>query len=417
MKKSVIILGGGIAGLAAARQLAHHNFAVAVIEAQDRLGGRIRTLRHAHAPIELGAEFIHGESKPLLEAVRDAGLETQPVSGKNQVVENGRFEDFDIWDRAGEIFRRINLNGPDTPFEEFLARQKDLDERAREATRHFVEGFNAAHVNRISSHALLRAEQSAEKMNGSLQLRVTPGYSALVDFFANEIKKLNGVVITNARAQQIIWKPKHVEVAVEIQNQLKIFTADAAIVTLPLGILKADEIEFHPALPDKVEAVRNLDFGNIVKVIFEFREAFWGDLGFFHALDRQIPTWWHDPRGPILIGWAGGSYADALLKYSHSELEQIGLEILGSIFSESKNSLRDRMVASHYWNWAADPFIRGAYSYIPVHRLDFPKLLAAPVAETLFFAGEATVTDAQMGTVSGALETGLRAARELMKSP
>lgn len=416
MKKSVLILGGGIAGLAAARELARHNIAVTVIEAQDRLGGRIRTARHGNIPLELGAEFIHGESKPLLETVRDAGLETQTVSEKNQLVENGRFEDFDTWDRASEIFHRINPNEPDTPFEEFLARQKDLDARVRDATRHFVEGFNAARVNRISSHALLRAEQAAEKMNGSLQLRVTPGYSALVDFLASEIEKLGGVLATNARARQVIWKFRHVDMAVEIQNQLKTFAADAAIVTLPVGIWKADEIEFQPTLPDKVEATRNLDFGNIVKVIFEFREAFWGDLGFFHALDQQIPTWWHDPRGPILVGWAGGSYADALLKHSHSELEQIGLEILGGIFSENKNSLRDRMLTSHYWNWAADPFVRGAYSYIPVHRLDFPKLLAAPVAETLFFAGEATVTDAQMGTVSGALETGLRAAREVIES-
>ena len=109
-----------------------------------------------------------------------------------------------------------------------------------------------------------------------------------------------------------------------------------------------------------------------------------------------------------------------MLFRSHSKayLEALGLKILRKILfaKTSPASLRHQLVASHYCNWAADPLIRGAYSYLPVNGLDLPKLLAAPVADTLFFAGEATVSDAQTGTVFGALQSGLRVAREILQS-
>ncbi len=251
MKKSVIILGGGIAGLAAARKLAQRKISVTVLEAQNRFGGRIHTIHDGRPPIELGAEFIHGESKPLLGAVREAGLATQAVAGKNRLFQDGQFKAADIWDRAAEIFNRVNPREADVSFDEFLARQDDIDTSVKKSVRNFVEGFNAAHANRISAQALLRAEQSAEQMNGSKQYRIDAGYSELVDFFEQEIKKLGGTLIKNARAKKVIWKPGSVEVSVDGGSGLEIFSADAAVITLPLGILKTEEVEFPPPLPEK----------------------------------------------------------------------------------------------------------------------------------------------------------------------
>src|SRR5262249_5871928 len=133
------------------------------------------------------------------------------------------------------------------------------------------------------------------------------------------------------------------------------------------------------------------------------------------ALDEAIPTWWTDPRAPLLIGWAGGPKADALLACSPAKIEAVGLEILGHVFPERAAEITSQHIATKTHNWAQDPYIRGGYSYLPVNGLDLPKLLGAPIANTLFFAGEATVADAQTGTVFGAFETGLRAARELLK--
>ena len=117
-----------------------------------------------------------------------------------------------------------------------------------------------------------------------------------------------------------------------------------------------------------------------------------------------------------MTGWAGGTHADALLKCFTKQLRSTGLKILSEILfnGEPVRNLRRQLSAVHYYNWADDPDVLGAYSYIPVNGLDLPKLLGAPVGDTLFFAGEATVTDAQTGTVFGALETGQRAAREIL---
>jgi monoamine oxidase len=190
------------------------------------------------------------------------------------------------------------------------------------------------------------------------------------------------------------------------------------VVTLPLGVLKAGEVIFEPSLPEKNEAANGLEFGNVVKTIFHFKESSWDDFGFIHVPEAPIPTWWSDSRGPVVVGWAGGSHADALLRFSTEELSAMGLEILSKIIFNGTpvSILRERLLSVHYYNWAEDSEIRGAYSYIPVNGLELPKLLAAPVEDTLFFAGEATVTDAQTGTVFGALETGLRAAHELLAS-
>jgi monoamine oxidase len=248
------------------------------------------------------------------------------------------------------------------------------------------------------------------------QMRVAEGYSALVDYFIREIRARGGRLLTGEKVRRVRWEPGKVEVVSRRDNGDETFQAAAAVVTLPVGVLKTGDVIFEPSLPEKIEASNELEFGNVVKVIFLFKELSWNDFGFIHVPDAPIRTWWSDARGPIVTGWAGGTHADALLKYSTNRLSDTGLEILSKILfnGTSISVLRERLLAVHYYNWAGDPDVRGAYSYIPVNGLDLPKLLAAPVAGTLFFAGEATVTDAQTGTVFGALETGQRAAREIL---
>jgi monoamine oxidase len=169
-------------------------------------------------------------------------------------------------------------------------------------------------------------------------------------------------------------------------------------------------------LPEKQKAADSMQFGNVIKVTLVFRKQWWpkANFGFILAPDEPIPTWWSDPRGPVLTGWVGGPKADILSAQSPAQVETLALKILQKIFNVS--SLRKKLVSVHAYNWAQDPQIRGAYSYLPVNGLNLPKTLAAPVKDTLFFAGEATVKDAQMGTVFGALTSGLRAAREILKS-
>lgn len=414
-KGSALVIGGGIAGLAAARELTRQQISTTVLEAKNRFGGRIWTIHGGEVPIELGAEFVHGQSKPLTEAIEHARLLTQPVPDKHHLFENGQFSEIKLWDTINDVLNRIEIHKPDCSIETFL---QSVEEPARTQVRNFITGFDAADTHRISAHAIRRAEYAAEQMHMDTQLRIVQGYSALVNQLVQEIETRGGRLIAGATVRRIRWSPGNVGAYVERVGGTETFTADAALVTLPVGVLKENEVKFEPSLPEKIEAARGMEFGNVVRIVFHFQNTLWEDFGFIHAPSQPIPTWWSDARGPILTGWAGGPKADVLLTRSGTELETMGLEILGTIIpgGPTATDFRNHLIASHYHNWATDPHIRGAYSYIPVNGLDFPKLLAAPVARTLFFAGEATVTDGQTGTVFGALETGLRAAHELLES-
>ncbi|HUA64868.1 MAG TPA: NAD(P)/FAD-dependent oxidoreductase [Alphaproteobacteria bacterium] len=414
-QRAALIIGGGIAGLAAALELAQNKISTTVLEAKNRFGGRIHTIRHNGVPIELGAEFVHGRSEPLLQAIENAGLATQTVPDKNRTFENGTFHESKIWNIISHVLKRVDIRKPDCSIDAFLA-QQPIEERTRALVRHFVTGFDAAHTDRISAHALRRAEYSGEQIDLEHELRVADGYGALVEYFLREIQAQGGRLIPETIVRRIRWEKGSVEVHARRRRRGEVFRADAAVVTLPVGVLKTGDVKFEPSLPEKFEAVNELEFGNVVKVVFQFKESSWDDFGFINVPDAPLRTWWSDPRGPVVTGWAGGTHAEALLNVSTDQLCTTGLEILSKILfgGVPVPDLRQRLSTVHYNNWAKDSDIRGAYSYIPVNGLDLPKLLAAPVAGTLFFAGEATVTDAQTGTVFGALETGQRAARELM---
>ena len=411
MQRSVLILGGGIAGLTAAAELLAHNWRVTIVEAKSRLGGRVHTIHDGSTPIELGAEFVHGNDPALGDLIRKAGLSTHNVCDENRWFKDGRLESIGLWERVGETMHRIDPRRDDEPFATFTARELK-NKNDREMALGFVQGFNAADPGRISAHALLRSEVSSERSSGSKQSRIARGYGALVDWLTSKVRDKGGVIRTGAVAHAVHRKSGEVDVFTERER----LTADTTLITLPLGVLKKGTLSFKPALPRKAEAIAALEFGNVRRVTLVFREMWWPkhDFGFIHSFADVLPTWWSDPRGPILTGWAGGPKADALVERSADELKKLSLEILSKVFGEKRAALNDRLLSVHTHDWAGDPHIRGAYSYIPVRGLDLPKVLAEPVENTLFFAGEATATDAQMGTVFGAVESSRRVVSQMI---
>ena len=412
----IVIVGGGVAGLGAARRLVQRGVKVILLEAKDRLGGRIHTIHEHGIPIELGAEFIHGRSPPLLRAISDAGLHASKVSGQHLQWAKGKFKTAKIWEQIAAIIGKIDPHGPDVPFSEFLSKAK-LSPAARRLALGFVEGFDAAEPSRISAHSLLRAEYSAEHMDGSWQGRVNEGYSALVNFLAAEVVQKGGSIVKECLAREIIWKKGAVEIHATTRRRREIYKGRAVVLTLPLGVWKRGNVRFSPALPEKTAVIKALEFGNVVRCVLVFRKKWWpkSKRGFIHAFEEPIPTWWDDARGPVLTAWLGGPKADDLQTYSPEHLRAICITTLAKIFSRRPAFIRSQLTGFHYHNWTHDPHIRGGYSYIPAGGMELPKQLATPVANTLFFAGEATVSDAQMGTVFGALESGQRAAREVLR--
>ena len=274
-------------------------------------------------------------------------------------------------------------------------------------------------------------------MGESHSMWVATGYGSLVDYYEREITEFGGEILKNMTVRKITWHKGQVEVwaeevisgkpptapieflsdpppTVRPEGGFHKFAAETIIITLPIAILKANEVQFEPPLPDKLEAAAKMEVGNVVKITYAFKKPVWDRFDFLLAYDEVIPTWWEDPHGFSLTGWAGGPKADALVKLLPDQLKELGFETLCNIFSNKAAELKENFIGADYWNWADDPHIRGAYCYIPVGGLHLPRLLAAPVEDTLFFAGEALATRAQTGTVFGALETGVRAAHEVL---
>ncbi|HEY6228955.1 MAG TPA: FAD-dependent oxidoreductase, partial [Verrucomicrobiae bacterium] len=182
--KSVVLIGGGASGVVAARELAANRCDVTLLEAKDRLGGRILTRRTPGSIAELGAEFVHGRSQQMLKVVRAAGLKLIDASEQNRLAKAGKLKKVDLWERVGEVIGKIDPHQRDLPFGDWLERAK-FDAETNELALAFVEGFNASDARVIGAHSLLRAEYASEQDEGDKQSRIQQGYETLVESLAD----------------------------------------------------------------------------------------------------------------------------------------------------------------------------------------------------------------------------------------
>jgi monoamine oxidase len=404
----VIVVGAGVAGLAAARELKRAGFTTLVVEGRNRIGGRIYTQREPGLPvaIELGAEFIHGRPREVCDLLREEGLRPSEVPGTRWCSIGGRLEPCnDWWDKVESIFETMDDKGPDRTFAEHLASVDADDERKFRATA-FVEGFNAARADRISVHSLVQANKASEEIEGSHSYRLLDGYDWVVRALARDLD-----IRTGAKATRVRWRSG----AVTVETIAGDFRASRAVLTLPLGVLQAGAVAFEPELYGKREAANLLAVGEVVRVTFRFRERFWEartpGLSYLHSDDLTMATWWSaaPSDAPVLTGWAAAKQGRALSGLTRDQIAERALDALARILALDPRPFVDTW---HTHDWQSDPLSRGAYSYIPVGALECPRRLAAAVEDTLFFAGEATNTEGHGATVHGAIATGMRAARE-----
>jgi monoamine oxidase len=257
-----------------------------------------------------------------------------------------------------------------------------------------------------------------ENSGGDRMFRMQDGYAALVKWLEREAVRAGAKIHLNSRVQAISWKPNEVTARSVRNGADETFEARAALITLPIGVFKNRTpcaIEFSPEIDTKLQAIKAMEMGAVVKLVLHFREPWWPvqNFGFIHAKDQPFQTWWADERAPILIAWCGGPSTGMLPKDSEG-LTRIALEALHQIFQVPRSRLQDTLVKTHFHDWTHNPFSGGAYSYVPVGGMHLPKAIAQPIEQTLFFAGEATVFDGQQGTVHGAIRSGHRAAKEIL---
>jgi monoamine oxidase len=416
--ESVIVIGAGVAGLAAAQKLSASGVHVTILEAQDRIGGRVHTMRDPRfpVPIELGAEFLHGKPREIWDIVKAENLITASLEGDNWCSQGHALRKCnDFWPKWEQVARQIKKGKtyPDRTFSDFINTLK-LDPERKEIALEFVEGFNAARADCIGMQFLAQEQQKSDRISGDMQFRILAGLDSVVHALSRFDRDLVHIRL-NTIVNEIEWSAGRVRVDG--------VAADGAVVTLPLGVLQARQVRFIPELPEKKSAANQLIMGHVVKIIICFDSPFWEERGvtrpsFIHARGEKVPTWWttRPVVAPILVGWAGGPPAEDLTLKADSLILTAAIESLAHTFKMKPATVESQIRTAVVKDWQAEPFSLGAYSYIPVGAITAPITLAEPVANTLFFAGEATNTEGASGTVHGAIATGYRAADQILRA-
>jgi monoamine oxidase len=426
----VIVIGAGAAGLAAADELARAGCATLVLEARERIGGRCWSLRIAGlpVPVELGAEFIHGRAGATASLIQACGSAAVDAPRRPWIVKSGRLEP--RADYPGEIHaamkRDRSLARRDMTFEAYLERvlRPSVSSEACVYARMLVQGYDAADPARVSARTIVE-EWTQE--GATALARPRSGYGPLLEYLYARAAANKARFALQTVARRLTWRREYVTVNAERAGGGLRATAKRALVTLPVGVLQdgarqPGALTFSPELKGKRAALRALGAGPVIKVVLHFSSAFWEesdggryrDGTFFHCPGAAFPTFWTalPVRAPLLVAWAGGPNAERLRGASRVQILESAMNSLRDILGEPAPG---HLVGAHLHHWQQDPYARGAYSYVMAGGARAREALAEPVAGTLYFAGEAADLEGEAGTVAGALQSGRRAALQIIR--
>jgi len=438
----VIVIGAGAAGLAAAADLGRAGLSVTVLEARNRIGGRMFTQRDpvCQVPIELGAEFIHGFPPEIWEPLQSRHVRVSEVSGDFWCFQKGRLSKCDFFSEVDDILKKMDDNAPDESFLSFLNRHckgesNPKKQEACERALGYVTGFNAADPDRVGVNWLVQGMRAEEKIEGDRAFRSQNGYQDLLNIFCEELAEAGVFPQTETVVDAVRWTQSGAEITAHRFDESCKFETGRVLVTVPLGVLQAQAgddgaLQFTPALPrTKLEAVNKLEMGKVMRVTLRFRNRFWDKIyapggenktltgmSFLFSDDDWFPTWWTNmpQRLPIITGWAPFRCAEQLSGKSRSFVIDRCLQTLSCLLKIGVDELTRLHEVAYFHDWQSDPFSRGAYSYGTVGADGAQQALASPVENTLFFAGEATDTTGHNGTVHGAIASGRRTAKEIL---
>ncbi len=414
----IVIVGAGAAALAAADELQVRGFGnVVLLEARDRAGGRIRTTSIGDGiPVELGATWIHGvRGNPISDIVESNRIATVGTDYDNAVLydRDGRpAEPVDpaLWGQ----YMALAYEMPDASlldvFKRFAANHRLSDDDQRLWLHSLASMFSHEFGADISDLSILSYDGPSTLRGGDV---VFPqGYSQIVDVLAagRDIRLGHPV-------SEIDHSGPAVVVATESGDT---FEADRVVVTVPLGVLKAGVISFHPSLPPAMQdAIAALDMGILNRTVLLFDEPFWDRDTEWIGYAGERPGQWSETLNlypylgrPVLAMFNPGSFGAEIEQYSDAESTSRAVEALKAMFGDVPEP-----VDAVSTRWGSDPWTRGSYSYLPVGvEFDIYRHMARPVGDRLFFAGEATHSRFP-STVHGALLSGRRAARQITGLP
>lgn len=406
-----------------------------VLEARDRIGGRILTLHEPGlvVPVESGAEFVHAEAAETRDVARQAAIGITDIGGRRVESRNGRLRWMDDFERKlNRVLSRLDADAdPDRSFAQAL-RTIALPPEAKTLSTRFVEGFHGADPALVSERFLAVSADDDEAMRIA---RVDGGYDRIVETLAANVRERIRLshIVTRVR-----WRHGRVEVDSTSSSGRRrpVFRARAAIVTVPWGVLTSrpgqkGHIAFDPPLGVVEQNSERLAMGGVLRVVLQFDEAIWStprfagqhglksirEMTFIQSLKPvPFPVWWttYPAESPVLVAWSGGPVTWSMKGNSKRSVVRQAVASLEKVTGLARATIDRHLIASFTHDWMSDPFSRGAYSYARVGGSQVSALLARPLAQTIFIAGE-HASAGRNGTVDGAMASGERAAAQFFR--
>jgi monoamine oxidase len=385
--KSVLIVGAGMAGLSVARSLADAGWPVRVIEARNRIGGRVCTNRDWGAPLEMGASWIHGTSdNPLMELAHQAQAQLVPTDyyGSAKLAVDPRLGTLDYnsttWRKFVERARDHVDGGSLGAAVSAAASSADLSDSDRAQLAFYltteIEDEYATDANQLSASTFDKGEYA-----GGEQDVVTSGYDALPRLLAGGLD-----IVLNTPVTAIALR----DGSVMVRAGNRSFEGPAAVVTVPLGVLKSGAIAFDPPLPDEhSHALHALGFGVLSKSYFRFDQRTWNVENAFYQFIGAEPGLWAQwftlpgAAGPIVLAFNAGDRGRSVESSSPADLMTSALPIARQLFGDNISPVEVRTST-----WSVDPYARGSYSFhAPGSGLEDRRRLQEPIGDRLYLAG------------------------------